>query len=334
MHTHKRLVRATALVLALLLVGGAMFVIRQMFFAPKTITAYFTTATAVYPGDDVKVSGMKVGTITAITPQGTQTALTLKVGRNVRIPDDAKAVIVAQNLLAARYVQLAPAYRSGQPTMADGAVIPVQRTAIPVEWDEVKQQLMRLATDLGPTSDVSSTSVARFIDSAADALGGNGAKVRTTLNQLAAVARILADGSGDIVGLISNLQTFITALRDSGEQMVQFQDRLATLSSVLNDSKSDLDAALTTLTVAIGDVHRFVAGRSIWRTSCTPHRTRSPTATESTTPTPVVPWAPLGSTTSPIRCNSSAARSGLSKTSPPPKPRNCVNSTLVPHYGC
>jgi virulence factor Mce-like protein len=260
MLTHKRLVRATALVLALLLVGGAMFVIRQMFFAPKTITAYFTTATAVYPGDDVKVSGMKVGTITAITPQGTQTALTLKVGRNVRIPDDAKAVIVAQNLLAARYVQLAPAYRSGQPTMADGAVIPLQRTAIPVEWDEVKQQLMRLATDLGPTSDVSSTSVARFIDSAADALGGNGAKVRTTLNQLAAVARILADGSGDIVGLISNLQTFITALRDSGEQMVQFQDRLATLSSVLNDSKSDLDAALTTLTVAIGDVHRFVAG--------------------------------------------------------------------------
>ena len=35
--------------------------------------------------------------------------------------------------------------------MGDGAVIPVDRTAVPVEWDEVKEQLMRLATELGPT---------------------------------------------------------------------------------------------------------------------------------------------------------------------------------------
>jgi virulence factor Mce-like protein len=260
MITRKRLVLTTAVILALLIAGSAVFVVRQTFFRPKSITAYFTTATAVYPGDDVKVSGMKVGTIASIRPQGTLTALTLTVDRDVPVPADANAVIVAQNLLAARYVQLAPAYRSGGPTMRDGAVIPVERTAIPVEWDEVKQQLMRLATDLGPKSDVSSTSVSRFIDSASNALGGNGDKLRTTLAQLSAVGRILADGGGNIAALISNLQTFITALRDSGEQMVQFQDRLATLSSVLNDSRSDFDAALTTLSSAVGEVQRFVAG--------------------------------------------------------------------------
>jgi len=61
------------------------------------------------------------------------------------------------------------------------------------------------------------------------------------------VGRILADGSGDIVGTIKNLQTFVTALRDSNEQIVQFQDGLATLTSVVNGSRSDLDAALTNL---------------------------------------------------------------------------------------
>ena len=35
----------------------------------------------------------------------------LKVDRGVPIPADAKAVIVTQNLVAARYVQLTPAYR-------------------------------------------------------------------------------------------------------------------------------------------------------------------------------------------------------------------------------
>ena len=45
--------------------------------------------------------------------------MTLKVDRDVPVPADAKAVIVAQNLVAARYVQLTPAYRSGDgPTMA------------------------------------------------------------------------------------------------------------------------------------------------------------------------------------------------------------------------
>ena len=38
--------------------------------------------------------------------------------RGVSLPADAQAVIVAQNLIAARYVQLTPAYRSSGPTMA------------------------------------------------------------------------------------------------------------------------------------------------------------------------------------------------------------------------
>ena len=177
------------------------------------------------------------------------------------VPADAKAVIVAQNLVAARYVQLTPAYRKGGgPTMRDGAVIPSDRTAVPVEWDEVKTQLMRLATELGPKTGVSGTSVSRFIDSAANALDGNGDKLRQTLAQLSGAARILAEGSGNIVDIIKNLQIFVTALRDSKEQIVMFQNRLASLTSVVNDNRSDLDAALSDLSVALGEMQRFVAG--------------------------------------------------------------------------
>jgi phospholipid/cholesterol/gamma-HCH transport system substrate-binding protein len=256
-----RLKAGLAILLAILVVVGTAIALRYTFFRPKTITAYFPTATAIYPGDDVRVSGMKVGTIASIKPQGTRAKLVMHVDRNVPIPADAKAVIVAQNLVAARYVQLTPAYRSSGPTMRDRAVIPIDRTAVPVEWDEVKDQLMRLATELGPNSKVSTPSVARFIDSAADALGGgNGEKLRQTLAQLSGVGRILANGSGNIVDIIKNLQTFVGVLRDSNVQIVQFDNRLATLTSVLDDNKSDLDAALTDLASAVGDVQRFVAG--------------------------------------------------------------------------
>lgn len=261
MAPRKRLAAGTAILLAIGLVAGGAYLVRQVFFGPNTITAYFPTATAIYPGDEVRVSGVQVGTIESIKPEGTQTKMVLKVDRDVPVPADAKAVIVAQNLVAARYVQLTPAYRKGDgPTMRDGAVIPDNRTAVPVEWDEVKDQLTRLATELGPQTGVSDTSVSRFIDSAANAMDGNGEKLRQTLAQLSGVARIFAEGSGNIVDIIKNLQVFVTALRDSKQQIVLFQNRLATLTSVINDSRSDLDAALSELSVAVGEVQRFVAG--------------------------------------------------------------------------
>ncbi len=258
--TRTRLRRVAAVVLTVLIVAGAGAIVRGTFFGPATITVYFTSATGIYTGDEVRVAGVKVGTVTGIEPAGGQARMKLSVERGVPIPADAKAVIVAQNLVSARYVQLAPAYEEAGPVLADGAVIPVNRTAIPVEWDEVKAQLMRLATELGPKGDVSGTSVARFIDSAASAMDGNGDKLRQTLAQLSGVGRILASGSGNIVDILRNLQTFVTALRDSATQIVQFEDRFATLTSVLDDSKSSLDAALMDLSAAVGDVQRFVAG--------------------------------------------------------------------------
>lgn len=258
--SRKWLVPVVTVVLVVGLLGGGFVAVRALFFAPTTIAAIFPTATAIYPGDDVRVSGVKVGTIESIVPQGTQTKMTMRVDRSVPVPADASAVIVAQNLISARYVQLTPAYRSEGPKMADGTVIPMDRTAVPVEWDEVKRQLERLATDLAPTGDTSTSSVGRFIDSAANAMDGNGDKLRATLAELSGAGRILAEGSGNFVNIIKNLQIFVTALRDSNQQIVAFNDRLATLSSVLDGSKSDLDAALTNLSIATEEVKRFVSG--------------------------------------------------------------------------
>jgi phospholipid/cholesterol/gamma-HCH transport system substrate-binding protein len=261
--SHRRLTAVLAVALACLLAVGAGFLVHHQFFRPTTVTAYFASATGIYPGDDVRVSGVKVGTIASIEPNVTQARLVLDIDRNVSIPADAKAVVVAQNLISARYVQLTPAYRDEGPTMADGAVIPLDRTAVPVEWDQVKDQLTRLATELGPHSDVSQTAVARIIDSAANALGnGNGDKLRETIHQLAGLGRILSHGSGNLTDIVKNLATFIGALRDSNTQIVQFQGHLATLTSVVDGSRSDLDSALTNVSEVIGEVQRFVRGTS------------------------------------------------------------------------
>ncbi len=256
--------KVTVLAIVAILVTGLGFVAYRQFLSPKTITAYFASATAIYPGDEVRVVGVRVGTIDEIEPQGTRTRVTLKVDRDVPVPADAKAIIVAPNLVSARYVQLTPAYgaspESSGATMSDGAEIGEDRTAIPVEWDDIKEQLTRLAAELGPASGISGTSLGRFIDSTADAMAGNGDRLRETITQLSDVGRVLGEGSGDIVDVIKNLQVFVTALRDSNTQIVQFQDRLADVTSVVDGSRSDLDSAITELSMAVGKVQRFVAG--------------------------------------------------------------------------
>ncbi|MEU8895951.1 MCE family protein [Nocardia sp. NPDC048505] len=252
-----RVRRLGAALLAVLVLAAAALVTYRTLLAPMSIRAVFSSATAIYEGDEVRVAGVRVGRIAAIEPHGTTTEMVLDIDRGVRIPAEAKAVIVAQSLVAARYVQLTPSHRGSGAVLSAGAVIPLERTATPVEWDEIKAQLTRLATDLGPDA-LTGSSTGRFIDSAANALAGNGEKLRRTLTQLSDVGRILASGSGDIVDIIENLQRFVTALRGSNVQIVEFQNRLATLTSLLDDSRSDLDAALSTLAVAVGDIQRFV----------------------------------------------------------------------------
>jgi phospholipid/cholesterol/gamma-HCH transport system substrate-binding protein len=251
---------SAAAVLLALIAGASTWLIHVTAFAPKTITAYFTSASTIYPGDEVRVSGVEVGTITAIEPQGTESKVTMRIDRSVPVPENANAVLVAPNLVAARYIQLVAPSSPSAAIIANGAQIPLNRTAVPVEWDEVKQQLTRLATELGPHNGVSNTAAARFINSAATAMNGNGDKLRQTLAELSGVGRILADGSGDIVSILRNLQVFVSTLKDSNVQIVQFQDRFATLTSVLDNSRSELDAALTNLATVVGEIQNFISG--------------------------------------------------------------------------
>ncbi len=80
--TRKRLTAAIAAALAVLIAAGVTLLVRNTVLKPTTITAYFASATAIYPGDEVRVSGVKVGTVKTIEPQGTKAKMTLAVKSN------------------------------------------------------------------------------------------------------------------------------------------------------------------------------------------------------------------------------------------------------------
>ncbi|MBD0021716.1 MCE family protein [Gordonia pseudamarae] len=260
----RTIMTALAAVLVVGVLAGAVFGYRAL-TGPRELTAVFPATTGIYKGDDVRVAGVKVGTITAIKPRGTTVRMTMDIDRGVKIPAQAHAVIVAQNLVANRYVQLTPSYRGTGPVLAEGAVIPLERTEVPAEWDDIKKQLTRLATDLGPDKQVEpgqtpgASVVGDFVRAAADTFDGNGDTMNRALRELTDLSRVLGENTGNISTTISNLALLVKAVGSSSDQIESFEQRLATVSSVLDGSRSDIDSALTTLSRAVADVQRFVS---------------------------------------------------------------------------
>ncbi len=114
-----------------------------------TVVGYFSSAVGLYPGDDIRIVGVPpVGTIAAIEPQPQAVKITMSLNNGIRVPADAHAIIVAPNLVSARFIQLTPPAYTGGQAMADGATIGPDRTGVPVEWDEVKEELTKLSRTL------------------------------------------------------------------------------------------------------------------------------------------------------------------------------------------
>lgn len=243
-----------ALLVATLLVGVYLVWPSR---AGHKVVGYFTSAVGLYPGDDVRIVGVPVGKIDSIEPRAADVKVTMTVKDGVKVPADAKALIIAPNLVSARFVQLTPAYTGGA-VMADEGQIGLDRTAVPVEWDEVKEQLTQLSTQLGPQQGSMQGPLSAFVNQAADTFDGNGDSFRQALRELSQTAGRLGDSRTDLFGTLRNLQVLVNALSNSNEQIVQFSNHVASVSQVLADSSTDLDNTLGTLNQALSDVKGFL----------------------------------------------------------------------------
>jgi phospholipid/cholesterol/gamma-HCH transport system substrate-binding protein len=220
------------------------------------VVALFSSAVGLYPGDDVRVVGVPVGKIDAIEPRAGDVVVTMSVSDDVKLPADAHAIIISPNLVAARFIQFTPAYDAAAKgaVLADGATIGLDRTGVPVEWDEVKTELTKLSEQLGPKDGGLAGPLTALVNQAANTFDGNGDSFRNALRELSQTAGRLGDSRTDLFGTVKNLQVLVNALSASNEQIVQFSNHVASVSQTLADSSTGLDATLGTLNTALTDV--------------------------------------------------------------------------------
>jgi phospholipid/cholesterol/gamma-HCH transport system substrate-binding protein len=252
-----RAVLATTLVVVL--VAGVLVAMRASDQAARTIVvAYFDNSNGLFAGDDVRIRGVPVGKIVKIEPQPQGAKISFWFDRKYKVPADAKAAILSPQLVTGRSIQLTPPYTGG-PTMQDGAIIPADRTAVPVEWDDLRAQLQRLTELLKPAQPGGVSTLGSLINTAADNLRGQGATIRDTIIKLSQAVSALGDHSKDIFSTLRNLSTLVTALHDSADLLEQLNGNLASVSSLLADDPNKVGQAVEDLNAVVGDVQSFAA---------------------------------------------------------------------------
>src|SRR6185312_11678695 len=212
----------------------------------NTVVAYFPETLALYPGDKVQIMGVKVGSIDNIEPAGDKMKVTFHYDNSYKVPANATASILNPSLVASRNIQLSPPYTGG-PVMEDNAVIPVDRTQVPVEYDQLRDSINRILTDLGPTPEQPKGPFGDVIESFSDGLAGKGDQINKTLKGLSDAVTTLNEGRGDFYAVLKSLAMFVNALHKSDQQFVALNNDLAQFTNSFTNTDQELATALRDL---------------------------------------------------------------------------------------
>ena len=201
----------------------------------NTVVAYLPAANALYAGDKVQIMGARVGAIDKIEPAGDKMKATFHYANRYKVPANAAVVVLNPTLVASRVIQLEPPYKGG-PVLADNAVIPIERTQVPVEWDELRNSITNIVTQLGPTKEQPAGPLGEVIESVADGLADKGKQINTTLNSLSTALTALGEGRGDFFAVLRSLALFVNALHQDDQQFAALNHNLAQFSDSLTSS--------------------------------------------------------------------------------------------------
>jgi phospholipid/cholesterol/gamma-HCH transport system substrate-binding protein len=202
-----------------------------------TLRATFDDVTGVLPNDNVKIAGVIVGKVTKVKVVDGRAQLTFKVRDGIRLPTDTSAAIRWRNLLGQRYLYLYPGKAST--ILRSGQRVTLTRSVV---------DLGELFNRLGPiVKAVDPEQVNTFLDAVVGGLEGNETKLRSAIDNLAALAGTLGARDQAIGRLIENLDTVAATIAARDREIRTILDNLVAIATTFSENTDVLDEAVTEL---------------------------------------------------------------------------------------
>ena len=225
------------------------------FGAKKTYQAVFTDATGVVKGDDIRVAGVKVGSVQGVEiVDRTRARVEFTVEAATKLTESTYAGIRYRNLVGQRYIALTQG--SGSPdTLRDGATIPVDRTTTALDLTVLFNGFKPLFAAMSP-DDVNKLSFELI-----KVFQGEGGTLEGLLQSTASVTNTLASRDQLVGDLIANLNQTLVTIGDRDQELSELliqlrrfvgglsKDREAILGSL--ESISDLAVETSDLVTGI-----------------------------------------------------------------------------------
>ncbi|MEV6908817.1 MlaD family protein [Amycolatopsis sp. NPDC051071] len=195
-------------------------------------TARFTDATSVNPGDEVRMSGVRIGQVDSIGVVDRRLAdVKFSIENKRRLTAGATVTIRYRNLVGQRYLSIDPG-PDGPAVLTEGALIPPERTTPALDLTALFNGFKPLFQALSP-NDVNQLSF-----EIVQVLQGEGSTIDSLLKHTASLTNTLA-GKDDVIGqVVGNLNTVLDTLNSQGDQFDKLVDVTARLvSGLAGDAK-------------------------------------------------------------------------------------------------
>lgn len=212
------------------------------------IQAEFRRTFNLFPQSPVRVMGVKVGQVVDLqtSPDSDVVTATLRLDEDIDLSSDSKAVVLTASLLGERYVQLVDG--DAEEALADGAMIPLEDTQVPFEFDEVLNGLNDFVGGLDEQE------VARLVTNLSDLLEGNGQQLGETIDAAAGAVGALKENDEELIELASAVADLNETLVTRDEELGALLDDWISVTDTLTSESTDLDGALDNLTVLTREV--------------------------------------------------------------------------------
>jgi phospholipid/cholesterol/gamma-HCH transport system substrate-binding protein len=225
---------------------------------PAEYCAIMPDSVGLYVNNAVTQMGVRIGKITAITPDTLSVRVNFTAGQRP-LPGDVKAVIRSPSILADRSLELVGNYDSG-PQLHAGGCIPMSRSFTPKSLT----QAIGSATDfINAINPQGSTNIGDVVNGIDQSLHGQGAGINKLLTTTSAVLDSPDQAIGDVGAITNNLAVLTSSLRaiePTLKEVLTEADQIApeAVNTALGTTKT-LEG-LQMIIPAAGDIERELGG--------------------------------------------------------------------------
>ena len=200
------------------------------------VTARFSSVAGLDRKAAVRIAGVRVGKVEAVTLDGNEAILELSLDPQVKLHEGAWAQITSLGMLGDKYIEILPGDPTAPP-LPSGVELGGQTTPT---FDDV----MRVATEIGED-------VKEVTEALRGSIGGPQGEVAieeivTNIRDLTASLKVLiADNQANVNATTENFKDFSATLRDELPLITEKMNTLADqLNDVVGDNRDDLQASM------------------------------------------------------------------------------------------